>query len=239
MPNISEFLPYYTLGLLSLVVVIATSLLVLSKPRNTAYLYYILHTLMMAALIVRNLLVKAGVLTNEFQILWLNIPTDVFSAVFYTLFVYYFAKDVMESKQQFYWSFVRTYLGALMLYLLAFSVLYFFGAPIGRLALLHQIYLVAVTTIGTVGVVFFVVRLPRVLMFYLLLGSMSLVFGAGLSIYLSGGNIPFIIKSANEVIINVESYDTTFLQLAMVVDAACFGMAIIKKNQYPLALSLP
>lgn len=236
MPIITDYLPYYTLGLLSLVIVIATSLLVLSKPRNTAYLYYILHTLMMATLIVRNLLVKADILTNKFQILWLNIATDVFSAVFYTLFVYYFSKDVMARKQQLYLPFIRIYLGAVLLYLLIFATLYFIGSPIGTLALFHQYYLLSVTLIGTMGVIFFVIRLPRVLMAYILLGSMSLVLGAGLSIYLSGGHIPFIVNSPTEVITNVESYDTTFLQLAMVIDAACFGMAIIKKNQYQKGL---
>lgn len=228
---LTSYLSVYTLGFLSLVIIISFSLFILSNPRNYAYLFYALHSLNMMLLVLRGTFYEQGIIDSQLGIIAYSFAIDVFSGVFYSLFAYYFIEDLIEKNRKILRPFTIFYLIFLLSYIFIFLILLITGVSQSWLVTIHQNFLLITTTVGTIGVLFFVTRLPTVLMTFILLGSLSLVIGAGLSIYTTEGYFPILVDNG-EVVVNLHNFNVGYLQLAIVVDTICFGIAIIKKQQY-------
>lgn len=229
--SLTSVLPIYTLGILSLAIVIAIALFWLSLPKNWAYFFYALYSLNMMLLVLRGAFYEQGIISSQWSIITYSFAIDVLSGVFYSIFAYYFIEDLIDRNRKILRPFTNFYLSFLLGYLFLFLLLMLFGVSRSWLVTIHQNFLLITTSVGTIGVLFFVTRLPTVLMVFILLGSLSLVLGASLSIYTTEGYFPILVQN-DEVVINLENFNVSYLQIAIILDTICFGIAIIKKQQY-------
>ncbi|MEM1326301.1 MAG: hypothetical protein AAGI23_10125 [Bacteroidota bacterium] len=232
MPNIFEFLPYYTLGFLSLVAIITILFFFSTRPKKWAYFYYAVYSLSMGGLILRDVLVIQEQLSDISILVTISVLVETISVIFYALFAYYFIEDVIVKSRQIFKPFIVSCIALMSLYLLIFFTLKVIGVELGTLIKIHQDYHWIIATFGSVGILFFVLRLPTSLMIYILLGSAALAIGSGLTIYMSDPNFLFIVQVDNSIFLNREGCDMTYLQVGILVDTIAFSAAMIKKHQY-------